>query len=206
MQIVEHYEDCLQLHGDTHKGVDWPNERDMLRRYEVMLDVHRFDPSPLQLYPSILDFGCGTANLLGYMKHKRLFEWTYQGLDLSQKFVDVAKHKYPKAKFYCSDVLTSVPAIEPVDYILMNGVFTEKCELSFDEMFEFFGSVLMRMFPLAKRGIAFNTMSKAVDWERDDLFHMPVDLLTFWLCRNLTRHFIIRNDYGLYEYTTYIYH
>ena len=49
-------------------------------------------------------------------------------------------------------------------------------------------------------------MSKQVDWERDDLFHLPLDLLADYLTRNLSRHFVIRNDYGLYEYTVYVYH
>ena len=30
-------------------------------------------------------------------------------------------------------------------------------------------------------GIAFNVMTKHVDWERDDLFHLPFDQLAEWL-------------------------
>ncbi len=26
--IVQHYEQCYKIHGDNHKGVDWPNEHD----------------------------------------------------------------------------------------------------------------------------------------------------------------------------------
>ena len=51
-----------------------------------------------------------------------------------------------------------------------------------------------------------NTMSKHVDWERHDLFHLPLETLTTFLCRDVSRHFVIRNDYGLYEYTTYVFH
>ncbi len=48
-------------------------------------------------------------------------------------------------------------------------------------------------------------MSKQVDWERDDLFHLPLDQMADFVCGNLSRNFVIRNDYGLYEYTTYVY-
>ena len=41
---------------------------------------------------------------------------------------------------------------------------------------------------------------------RDDLFHLPLDLLAEFLDTLLSRHFVIRNDYGLYEYTVYVYH
>jgi hypothetical protein len=65
--------------------------------------------------------------------------------------------------------------------------------------------LLKRVFPSARVGMAFNVMSKHVDWERDDLFHVPYDLLAAFLKANLSRHFAFRADYGLYEYTTYVY-
>ncbi len=54
-------------------------------------------------------------------------------------------------------------------------------------------------------GVAFNVMSKDVDWEREDLFHLPLNVLSNFLTKEVTRDFIIRYDYGLYEYTTYLY-
>ena len=91
------------------------------------------------------------------------------------------------------------------DYIVMNGFFTEKQGLTFDEMLAYFERTIKIVFAKAERGIAFNVMSKHVDWEREDLFHLPFDRLVGFLTRELTRNFIIRNDYGLYEYTTYVY-
>ncbi len=35
--IVQHYESCLAKFGDTHRGVDWPNEADADIRFRVML-------------------------------------------------------------------------------------------------------------------------------------------------------------------------
>ena len=72
-------------------------------------------------------------------------------------------------------------------------------------MFEYFQKLIAATFAKANVGIAFNVMSKAVDWEREDLFHMPADLLIQFMAKKLSRNFIIRNDYGLYEYTVYLY-
>ena len=36
--IVAHCESYLAAHGDTHKGVGWPNYDDAQVRYRVMLD------------------------------------------------------------------------------------------------------------------------------------------------------------------------
>jgi hypothetical protein len=37
------------------------------------------------------------------------------------------------------------------------------------------------------------------------LFHLPFDTLASFLTSELTRNFVFRNDYGLYEYTAYVY-
>jgi SAM-dependent methyltransferase len=205
--IVQHYEQCLAEHGDSHLGVDWPKKEDADTRYRVMLDVAKFDPAPPDTdAPSLLDFGCGAAHLRRYMLEHGFPHWSYAGLDLSEKFVSLCRQKFPEAHFYCGDVLQEAIAIQPVDYLIMNGVFTEKRSLSFDEMLSYTQQLLTKVFPLARRGIAFNVMSKQVDWERDDLFHLPIDTLAKFVTKTLSRHFIVRNDYGLYEYTVYLYH
>ena len=87
----------------------------------------------------------------------------------------------------------------------MNGVFTEKRGLTFDEMFQYFKELIEKVFSLSNKGVAFNVMSKNVDWEREDLFHLSHDVLSSFLCNKLTRNYIVRNDYGLYEYTVYLF-
>ena len=87
----------------------------------------------------------------------------------------------------------------------MNGIFTEKRELSFDEMWDYFTKLVPVIYNKTEKGFAFNVMSKTVEWERDDLFHLSLDTLSDFLSKNLTRNFIIRNDYGLFEYTVYVF-
>jgi hypothetical protein len=91
------------------------------------------------------------------------------------------------------------------DYITMNGVLTEKNELTYDEMFSYFKELIKKVYQKCYYGIAFNVMSKDVDWEKDHLFHLPLNELSHFLTKEITRDFIIRYDYGLYEYTVYVY-
>lgn len=201
--IVKHYENCLEKHGDSHLGVDWPKPEDVNTRYKVMLDIMRFADDFGEV--NILDFGCGTAHLLQYINEHKIENIRYAGLDVSKKFIDVCGAKFPGASFYCLDILNDAASLPTFDYIIMNGVFTEKREMSFNEMWEYFCNMIIHVFAKANKGIAFNVMSKAVDWERNDLFHLSTDMLIGFLTKHLTRNFIIRNDYKLYEYTTYIY-
>ncbi len=188
-QIVAHYEACLDRHGDNHRGVDWPNAADADRRYGVMLDVIRADNTrPVEL----LDLGCGAAHLLDYLGSSGRRDVVYTGLDLSSKFVELARQKHPGVRFLCADVLEDAAALPEVDYVVMNGVFTEKLSLSYDEMFEYLGEMLRRVFPMARRGMALNLMSAHVDWQRDDLFHVPLDALAARLRSQISRHYLFR--------------
>ena len=200
--IIGHYEDCLAKYGDTHLGVDWPDLLDAERRYRVMLEVVREEN---RMGLTLLDFGCGASHLYPYMLKSQYDALKYHGLDASLAFCELSRSKYPLNDYICADVLQAPERLGEFDYVVMNGVFTEKRELSFEEMFEYLKSVLRVVFPKVRCGLAFNVMSKAVDWERDDLFHLPADPLIAFLTKELSRHFVLRNDYGLYEYTVYVY-
>ena len=202
MDIISHYETCLEKYKDTHKGVDWPNRRDAAKRYGVMLDVIGGRP---RKSVSLLDFGCGASHLYEYIRRHRLRMINYSGLDLSEKFIELSRKKYPHIPYYCLDVLDEQAAFPSFDYIIMNGVFTEKTSLTYREMLRYFKTVILKVFHKARYGLAFNVMSKQVDWERDDLFHLEFDVLADFLKKHVSRHFIFRHDYGLYEYTTYVY-
>jgi len=200
-KIVEHYESCLDRHGDTFRGVDWTNEEDTFKRHQVMLDVVREKDKAVDL----LDFGCGAGHFYEYLRQNGFSDINYSGLDISEKFVELSRSKFPQITFYRTDIIKNADELPTFDYITMNGVLTEKRELSFEEMWSYAQNLLTRVFTKCRRGIAFNVMAKAVDWERDDLFHLPMDVLAGFLVKNLSRNFIVRNDYGLYEYTTYVY-
>lgn len=203
-KLVKHYEHCLESHGDTHLGVDWPNPEGANLRYEIMIDIIRLKKDS-ENEVTLLDFGCGTAHLLEFIQKKGYNKIQYSGLDISSKFVTVAGAKFPNNSFYCIDILEDHKILPQFDYLILNGVFTEKRELNFDDMWAYFIKMLPILYLKSKKGFAFNVMSKIVDWERDDLFHVSFDLLSEFLCKNITRNFVIRNDYGLYEYSVYVF-
>lgn len=202
LSIAEHYERCLLKHGDNHLGVDWPNLADALKRYQVMLDLIKPHAGKKV---SILDFGCGASHFYEYLLSKNRFDITYLGLEISKEFYSLSKSKYGNNQYIHGDILKNPNLLPMVDYAVMNGVFTEKLTLTFEEMEQFFKEIITLVFRSAQIGIGFNLMSKFVDWERSDLFHYPLDKLADFLSKNISRNFVIRNDYGLYEYSVYVY-
>jgi SAM-dependent methyltransferase len=202
LEIVAHYENCLAEYGDSHLGVDWPKQEHVDLRYQVMMDVIKKKDSSRV---SLLDFGCGASHLYEYIQKNHLDYIEYAGLDISEKFLALCKQKYPSVQYYCMDILADWNSLPAFDYVVLNGVFTEKRSLSYSEMLAYFFQVLRRVYSKTSVGLAFNVMSSHVDWERDDLFHLPIDTLAAFLTEELSRDFVVRNDYGLYEYTTYVY-
>jgi len=196
--LYKHYENCFDEHGDNNKGVDWPNAEQADLRYQLMLDVVKKQPC------SLLDFGCGLSHLYRFLQKFGYEQISYTGLDISEKFITTSREKYPQNNYILKDLIKE-NLDQTFDYVVMNGVFTEKREMSHEQMFEFFIKLITKAYSIANKGIAFNVMSKQVDWERDDLFHLPMDDLAWFLHKNNMRNFVIRNDYGLYEYTVYVY-
>ena len=203
LKIAEHYDKCFKEHGDSNLGVDWPKHEDTLTRHQVMFDLIKPKETSHIVNSTLLDFGCGLGHFKEWMNQQTWFP-NYSGLDINEGFYNTCKIKYPNLDFYHIDILKN-DNIPNFDYIVCNGTFTEKRDLSQEEMMDYFTSVIKKLWTKTNRGIAFNVMSKLVDWERDDLFHVSIDELGWFLKNNLSRNFTIRNDYGLYEYTTYVY-
>lgn len=202
--VVAQCEAYLAANGDNHKGVGWPNYADSQARYRVMLEG-LLAAVPAGQPVRLLDFGCGAAHFHEFLRAQNLPHIHYTGLDLSDEFLAVSRAKFPDTTFYQLDVLAQPDALPTFDYIVLNGIFTQKCTVDFEQMWAYCQTLLTTLWPKATYGLAFNTATKQVDWERADLFHLPMDTAAAFLARQLTRHFTFRHDYGLYEYTTYLY-
>ncbi|MNR99789.1 Methyltransferase domain protein [compost metagenome] len=200
--LKSHYEACLDAHGDSHLGVNWSRPEDAETRHEVMLDMIR--PADGRRL-SVLDFGCGASHFYEYLHARGRDDIDYTGLDISEKFIALSQAKYPGNAYMCMDFLRPDADLPAFDYVVMNGVFTNRTGMTHAQMEAFFTTLVAKLFPHARVGLAFNAMTKHVDWERDDLFHLPFDTLAAFLKAHVSRRFVIRSDYGLYDYTTYVY-
>jgi SAM-dependent methyltransferase len=203
-RLAEAYERFFEDHGDDFRGVGWTkSQAEVDLRFEVMLGVIRPDGTdPVEL----LDFGCGLGHLYEYLQRcppQRQIH--YAGLEVSATLLGVARAKLPEVPLYDIDITRGTAGLPQFDYVVANGVFTYKDGLTHDEMLEYWQDLVPRAFALARVGLAFNVMSSEVDWQREDLFHLPLDVLSSFVTANLSRRFVIRHDYPLYEYTTYVY-
>ena len=200
--IQNFYESCLAEHGPVAKGMDWDSVG-LVQRFAVMAEGLKNETGHF----SILDLGCGVGFFLDYLKlyHPEL-EYTYTGIDVSQKMVDGARGRHPGADFRAVDLIKdSALDAFTFDYIVINGVFTLRVGLERSSMEDFVEELCKKAFSLCNKMLAVNFMSKHVQWEKDRLFHYPFDEAAAFFAQDLSRHFLFRADYGLWEYTAYIF-
>jgi SAM-dependent methyltransferase len=195
-----HYERRLAEHGPTAKGMDWPNAQDLEKRFTVLTDV-----IDLNQTSRLLDLGCGVGLLIDHLEQRQLInKFIYLGVDISPKMILAGKELHSSFQFEVRDVLQRPYNENQFDYIIMNGLLTEKQEMTQAQMLDFAKQIIMTSYRSCSKGISFNVMSSHVDWKRDDLFHWELDDIVSFLIKNCSRKIRIMMDYGLYEYTVHL--
>ena len=192
----------------TDRDVDllnWPNAQDMTKRYEVLLSAVDFAAYSKQRPLRLLDVGCGLGLLLDYLAENDLLDRVdYTGVDLVAPILHEVRRRWPSHRFDQRDVRDDPYAPGAFDFCILCGIFTVKHGNSQDDALALAHSTLNAVWPSVTLGLAFNAMSKHVDWERDDLFHWPLDDIMAFCKRDLSRHVAFNLDYGLWEAATLV--
>jgi SAM-dependent methyltransferase len=191
----------------TPEAVLWPNADDLPHRFHALLngvDWGRYTPqNPLRL----LDLGCGPGFLLDYLSHLGLLDRVdYTGTDLSAEILAEAARRWPRQRFLMRDIRTEPFTEGAFDYAVLCGVFTVRFSLPREDMIKLTLETLQSTWRSIRYALAYNVMSKHVEWERDDLFHLSCDEAVRMAREELgTREVRILHDYGLYEYTCLVF-
>ena len=202
--IISACEAYLDNHGDNYLGMGYLNKNQADTFCKIILEIVDWN---INSSVTILDFGCGTSHLYEYIIENNLAENIhYSGLDILEKSINISKLKFPHNQYYCLDILDQEANLPEFDYITMNGVFTAKFSLSFEEMKSYFEILVPQVFNFCKKGISFNVFCPHTqECYSDLLFYLPFDELGSFLAKKVSKNFTIRNDYNLEDYTVYVY-
>jgi SAM-dependent methyltransferase len=152
---------------------------------------------------SLLDVGCGYGGLFQYAVDRKI-ELQYTGIDVAANMIEWAAENLPAGLFILGDVLDAQLG-ETFDYVVCNGILTQKLEIPAMQMDAFAAQLIRRMFSLCNVGVAFNVMSTKVNYFSNNLYYRnPVELLA-WCMSEITPHIMLDHAYPLYEYTIYLY-
>jgi SAM-dependent methyltransferase len=198
--LRQHYSEKFAAHGASSQGVDWgANEANVLLRYAKMLAVLK-DPHRTA---SLLDVGCGYGGLMSYAKDQNI-ELEYTGIDVAQNMIEWARANQAGGTFIVGDFMDYDFGAQ-FDYIVCNGILTQKLDTTTLAMDQFAAQLIKKMFSLCRVGIVFNVMTTKVNYFSNNLYYRNPAELFSWCLSEISSHIRLDHSYPLFEYTLQIY-
>lgn len=185
-RIIARHKSSLYQHGPGPRALFWQDETVQTLRFDILLSCG------IQSGDSILDVGCGLADLYRHMQSKGL-DIDYTGIDLSPDLIEAAQLRDPQLKLFVGDIFDFDPAAQGYDWVLLSGALNEPLQDNGD----YLRRCIPRLFASARKGIAFNLLNADYPWPEKDLFHLqpyvPEEILQ--QLRVLSPFVDIRKDY-----------
>lgn len=192
-EIQQMYKGLCLKHGISASAV---KARDYTQ--QELRFVNLFYCIDVQTTDSFLDLGCGTGELLPFIR-KHGVEGEYVGLDFVDEFIFHARDKFKndeKSGFKTFNISEDeLPT--SYDWCVLSGTFNDERVNSEEFMY----SVLSKMYRSSNKGIIFNSLSKYVDYETPELFYTYPDKVFQFCVNNLSKFIVLRTDYQLRENT-----
>ena len=178
--------------GDV-RSLGWANAESQQLRFSILSKLANFDNC------SVLDAGCGHADLCGYLKNIHP-TCRYYGIDQIPAFILKALNDYgnmPDVVFFQGDIeMASLPIL---DYTLASGLLSYK---NSNPLYVF--EMIQKLFVGCRLGLAFNMLSK--EPENNTLLNAYDKNMIFSFCKTLTPHCVLHDDYLEYDYSIFMYH
>ncbi|MAY19845.1 MAG: SAM-dependent methyltransferase [Erythrobacteraceae bacterium] len=197
--LAKHYGDLVKQHGDAAEGAQYADRASQEKRMEVLAEIGVAKDS------KVLDFGCGTGQMLSVLKRTIGFEGEYVGYDISPEAIEFAREAHPEGRFEVRDILDD-PGEEEFDFVLLSGVFNNKMS----DNRGFFEEVSRRLMAKARVGYSFNMISRFVDYFDEGLYYED-PMSAFQFCKEeLSPAVTLRHDYAVrpgalpFEFTIYV--
>lgn len=140
------YNYVFEAHGQTPQGLSWNSKHTQEIRFEI---ITQFLKNELHKQ-SIVDAGCGFGDLYAYWQNQNIFPLQYIGIDVMEKFIDIASKRFAKVSFLHRDILKD--ALPKADWYIASGSLNI---LSDFETWLFLENMLF----YAKKGIVFNILA-----------------------------------------------
>jgi len=191
-RIMEFYDQRCSEYGDDLRTVAWGSRQSQHTRFQVLSEIAELD------HRLILDVGCGLGDFYGYLL-SRGTSVQYVGYDISAKVINIARAKYPAARFELKDILEDRSSAR-FDYVFASGTFNRRVTDS-DCLVK---PMISRIYEMATLGAGFNVMSTyAKFFNEDEYYAQPEALFSF--CKSLTSRVVLRHDYMPHDFTIWMY-
>jgi len=192
-QVIRFFDSSLRLYPASSPAVvGWSTSDTQSLRFQVLTQIADMNEC------SILDVGCGVGDLFGFVKaHFNQVE--YVGVDLHPSMIAHAVRKYPEGTFLHQSL---DQVTERADYVLVSGAFNIRVA----DNEHYLQRVIRQSFSHAKKGVAFNLLSRYAPYDLvcPGLYYYDPGTV-FSYCKKLANRVTLRHDYLSNDFSIYLY-
>ncbi len=199
--LGEHYGKLFRKYGDAPETAQYRTRPSHWARFRPLADMI-YDPES-----SILDWGCGVGELLRFLTEERGYRGRYTGYDICPEVIAHARATHPAHRFEQRNIFDA-PIPDRFDYVLVSGVFNNRVPGGDNDAY--MKDALRALMPAARKGLAFNALSRYVDYRDDGLFYCDPEEIFSFCKESLSPLVTLRHDYLInpdappYEFTVYV--
>jgi len=193
-KIEQLYTENIEKFGLDSRSVGWSTPESQQMRFEKLLTVIDNPQEPF----TINELGCGYGELFKYCKDHHYSLTQFNGYDISEKMLEAAKlyiNSNDAILYKASSISTYA------DYTITSGIFNVKFDTNSKSWEDFIKQTLANMFEYSNKGIAFNLLTKYVDFEAENLYYADPAFFFDYCKRELSKYVSLLHDYNLYEWT-----
>lgn len=178
------YYSAYKKYGASAKGLKWSSKERQFKRFEILLEFIKDEITT----SSILDVGCGYADLITYIQKNLLFPKSYTGIDCEEFILEIAKKRFPKSKFLKKNILKE--DLPKADYYICSGALN-----ILDE--ENYLNAIEKCYNESTKGFIFNSLT-------DSFVHNLTIFDVYLHCQNIANETIIKDNYLNNDFTIFM--
>jgi trans-aconitate methyltransferase len=193
--IARQYRDAFAQFGRSPASVLVPKGRQDLRFGALTRGIERD-------HFSLLDYGCGLADLKGYLDN-RFSNFDYTGVDLVTEFIDDNRHVYPDATFM--QVSAPSDVTRSFDYVAMSGIFNILYVPNREAHRDIIRNIITELFAKCEVAMVMSFMTDRVDFQAADAYHENTHELMAFCTQHLSSRWLLDQSYMPYEFTVTVF-
>lgn len=186
----ERYSERLKKFGNDPRTLGWDSQESQRVRFARVLESVALEGR------SLLDIGCGLADLLGFIREQGAELSAYTGWDINPDLIQACQERFPESAFEVRNLMLDAEAASPFDVVTMFGVLNFRFREFENETFA--RQMIGKAFALCNEALVVDMLSDLRDpsypSEEFVYYYSPAAILEFAF--SLTPHVTLRHDYA----------
>ncbi len=213
LRIQTRHRVSIENYGYQPQALFWSTQEIQEIRFQKLIEMLPqtcFQSASLEANQawSLLDVGCGFADLQRYMNKQQLFP-DYTGIDVSPDMVRGAKGMAPELNVFEGELSDFDYVAEQFDYVMLSGALNEVVETEVEglanQQGDYARSMLRQMYDISRLGVAFNLLDRRFAWHetRTDLQSFyPQEIIEY--CQSFASQVTLIEGYLENDFTVYL--